>query len=310
MEPKNMDKILGIMILNWNGAQDTLECLDSLEASDYPKHNISIYVADNASGDNSIDLLTSKIDSMRSQGWRNVSLLTFDRNYGSPGGFNRIYQQIDPEVEVLVRLDNDVFLQPNCLSHLVDTLYSSSKVGIVGAQAFYFDRREVPCSGAGHIDWLSGKHNYQVPKQITECDVVMGNCIAIRRSTVEKLDYFFDEKLFIVADDLEICLQVKQQLNSKILLDPNAVCYHKGGGSTSKVNNKVTYFAFRNNILIHHRYSPKGIPQVMGYLAMLPGFFKALLLERNRFKVAGFLDGFRSRILTLDELEKRDWKTI
>ena len=305
---QNINKSVAIMILNWNGGKDTLECLESLNNCSYPRDKIDILIADNASKDNSLEILTPKINQMQCQGWRSVNLLPLNRNYGSPGGFNRIYEHINSDVEVLIRLDNDVIVLTDSISNLVDSLYSSPDVGVVGGQSFFYHNNEIPCSGAYYINHLTFKGKLEFAKNIVECDTIIGNLMAIRYEDVKKLEYFFDEKLFIVHDEWEFCLRIKQQLNRKVLFDPRATVYHKGASSTSKVSHIATYFSHRNLILLFKDYGPKGIASTVFYFTILLQVIKIAVFERNRYKISGYTDGFRSKILSLDEIGKLNWK--
>ena len=296
------------MLLNWNGVEDTLKCLESLEKIIYPKEKIAIFIADNASSDNSVVLIEEKVELMKRGQWQDVVFIKHNQNYGSPEGFNRIFQKIDPHFEILVRLDNDVILESECINHLVDTLVSDLTVGIVGGLSYFQHEPTTVCNGAGFIKWSTNKTKYFTPNDVSFCDVVMGNCMAMRRETIEKLDYFFDERLFIVADELELCLRVKQKLGLKIAFNPDAVSYHKGGGSTKKVNSKVSYYGFRNNTLIRKWYSPKGLTLISGSILSLLSTIKYSLVNKNKFPLIGFFHGSISRILDRQELEKWQWK--
>lgn len=298
---------VAIMLLNWNGIEDTLKCLDSLNQIYYPKEKIGIFIADNASSDNSITHLEEKIETMKKDNWRSIILIKNAQNYGSPKGFNQIFKRIDPQFDIIVRLDNDVIVESDCINHLVHTLITEPTVGIVGGLSYYQHAPTIVCNGAGYIDWGKNKHRYLIPNELTICDVVMGNCMAMRRETIEKLDFFFDDRLFIVADELELCLRVKQKLNLKTAFNPASISYHKGGGSTKKVSNKVAYYAFRNNILIQRWYCPRGATLITAWLLSLLSTIKYSLVHKNRFPLIGFFHGSISRILDREELERWNW---
>ncbi len=296
-------KTIAIMMLNWNGGNDTVECLDSLSSLHYPKDKISIWVADNNSSDNSIELILDKIHIMKEENWQSVNLLKFAHNYGSPGGFNRIYQQINQDIDVLIRLDNDVVLTSDCVSKMIDTLYSDSDIGIVGVRSYLYDQHTIKCSGAWYINWGINHHVALLDLDtILECDSIVGNCMAIRNEVVKKLDYFFDEKLFITSDDLDLCMRVKQ-LQQKVLFNPHAICYHKSGSSTSKVQKKVRYYAHRNGVLMHKYYATPNWQKFTGYIIIFLRLIKAIITG-DRYKVYGYIDGFLNRILSPEKIHK------
>ena len=295
-------KTIAIMMLNWNGGIDTIECLDSLSSLHYPKDKISIWVADNNSSDNSLELILDKIHIMKEQNWQSVNLLKFDHNYGSPGGFNRIYQQINQDVDVLIRLDNDVVLTPDCITKMIDTLYSDSDIGIVGVQSYLYHQHNIKCSRAWYINWSINQHNFIYPDTILTCDSMEGNCMAIRNQFVKKLDYLFDENLFITNDDLDLCMRVKQ-LQYKVLFNPYAICYHKNNTSTAKVKNKVRYYVHRNGVLMHKYYAPPGWQKLTGYIIIFLRLIKAIITG-DRYKIYGYIDGFCNDSFFLYQLNK------
>ncbi|HEY9704866.1 MAG TPA: glycosyltransferase family 2 protein [Allocoleopsis sp.] len=300
---QNHRKTIAIMMLNWNGGNDTVECLDSLSSLHYPKDKISIWVADNNSSDNSLELILDKIHIMKEQNWQSVNLLKFDHNYGSPGGFNRIYQQINQDVDVLIRLDNDVVLTPDCITKMIDTLYSDFNIGIVGVRSYLYHQHTIKCSGAWYINWSINHHFALLDLDtILDCDSIVGNCMAIRHEVVKKLAYFFDEKLFITNDDLDLCMRV-HQLQYKVLFNPHAICYHKSGTSTSKVKNQVRYYAHRNGVLMHKYYAHPVWQKFTGYIIIFLRLIKAVI-KGDRYKVYGYIDGFFNDAFFLDKLNQ------
>ena len=85
-----------VVILNWNGSDFLWRFLPSVLATVPPE--VGVVVADNASTDNSIELLKTDFPQ--------VELLVFDSNYGFAGGYNRALAMLDSDVFVL--LNNDV----------------------------------------------------------------------------------------------------------------------------------------------------------------------------------------------------------
>ncbi|MEY3254959.1 MAG: hypothetical protein RLZZ29_90 [Cyanobacteriota bacterium] len=292
------------MMINWNGSQDTLECLYSLENINYPRNQISIWIADNGSTDDSLDYLLPQVTKMQKSEWQSVNLLKLDRNYGSPGAFNRIYGNIPEDTDILIRLDNDVILEPQSILQVCETFDQDVDIAILGVQSFLYDSPTVKCSGAWYINWSLNTQYVTYPEQMVECDSIVGNFMAIRNSTIQKLKYLFDERLFITFDDCELCIRINKYLNQKVVFHPHIICYHKCQSSTSKVKDFVSYCHHRNSILIFKQYAPRDIRLLLGMLAILLRAVKAILLA-DKFKLYGYLDGILSQFDRQYQWEKR-----
>ncbi|MBI1243327.1 MAG: glycosyltransferase [Nostoc sp. RI_552] len=283
-----------IMLINWNGSQDTLKCLHSLANIDYPREYISIWIADNGSSDNSLEVLDPQVKMMRQSGWQMVNLLKLGHNFGSPGAFNQIYSNIPPNIDILIRLDNDVILEPRSIKQVATRFNQDSDLAILGVQSFLDDSPLTKCSGAWYFNWGLNTQYVRVPEQMVECDSVVGNFMAIRNSSIQQLKYLFDEKLFITFDDCELCIRIKKYLNQKVVFDPSIICYHRCGSSTAKVKRFVTYCYHRNSIFIFKKYAPRNVYFAAGVIVIFLRLFKAFLLG-DRLRISGYLDGALSR---------------
>ena len=75
-----VEKKVGIILVNYNGAKDTVECLNSLYTVNYK--NKKIYVVDNNSSEDDLEYLESFIDCSY------VKLIKLEENLGFSGGNN------------------------------------------------------------------------------------------------------------------------------------------------------------------------------------------------------------------------------
>jgi GT2 family glycosyltransferase len=288
------ERKVAIMLINWNGSQDTLECLHSLENIKYPRDRISIWIADNNSDDDSLNYLCPQVAKMQAGAWQSINLLKLDKNYGSPGAFNRIYSHIPQDTDILIRLDNDVIIDPKSVFQVCQRFNQFPDMAILGVQSFLYNSPTVKCSGAWYVNWSLNTQYVTRPEKMMESDSIVGNFMAIRNSTIQQLKYLFDERLFITFDDCELCLRINKYLNQKIFFDPDIICYHKSQSSTSKVKDFVSYCFHRNSILIFKQYAPRDIRLLLGMLVTLLRLIKAMLLA-DKFKLYGYLDGILSR---------------
>src|SRR5437763_10134894 len=100
---------VAIILINWNGKQDTLECLDSLSRDIYP--NKEIIVVDNGSTDDSVEVIRVLFPE--------VTLLEMESNLGFTGGNNvgirYALDYLDQETGYIFLLNNDTTVEPNAL---------------------------------------------------------------------------------------------------------------------------------------------------------------------------------------------------
>lgn len=101
-----MEKLISVIVLNWNGANYLSDCLDSVVAQDYSP--VEIIVVDNASADRSLELVRSK--------YRQVKLIENENNVGFSAGNNVGIREA--RGEYIVILNNDAELDSKCLSEM------------------------------------------------------------------------------------------------------------------------------------------------------------------------------------------------
>lgn len=105
---------VSIILLNWNSADDTIDCLNSLQSLDY--ENYSIIVVDNASSDGSIESISAA--------YPEIQILRNSLNAGFAGGNNvGIKFAIDKGTDYIWLLNNDTMIDPGALTPLLNLLY-------------------------------------------------------------------------------------------------------------------------------------------------------------------------------------------
>src|SRR4030042_2187559 len=126
-----MNPKVSIIILNWNGLEDTIECLNSLKKITYP--NYKVILVDNGSKGNDARVLREKFGDY-------IHLIENDRNYGYAKGVNIgiRYALANSASEYILLLNNDTVVAPDFLNQLVKLAESDSSVGIVGPKTYYY----------------------------------------------------------------------------------------------------------------------------------------------------------------------------
>src|SRR3972149_2630540 len=126
-----MNQKASIIIVNHNGTEDTIECLDSLKKIDCADYEIIL--ADNASSDASFFLNGIH------KNFPAVKILALPRNLGFAGGNNAgIKTALDGVARYVILLINDTIVAPDFLSQMIKAAESDKSIGIVGAKIYYF----------------------------------------------------------------------------------------------------------------------------------------------------------------------------
>jgi len=283
-----------IVLLNWNGKQDTIACIESLKKISYD--NAKIVVVDNASTDGSVESIPSL--------YPDIEFISLDNNRLYAGGNNAAFEKFwDKDYPYFLILNNDTTVEPEFIEPLVERLEKYPKIGIAGPKILYYDHPEMIWSAGGRINFWRGKifhrgiRQFDGPKwnQATQVDYLSGCCFLIHRDLLKTLNGF-DESYYIYTEDTDLCLRAAK-LGYSIFYEPRSVMYHKvssssGGGLTPfKIYHRIrsTHLFFRRHAKgIHWLCIPFSIA-----LEVIP-FTISLILKGNRSQVLSLIKGFFS----------------
>lgn len=116
-------KLVSVVLLNWNGWLDTIECLASLYKTDYP--NYKIIVVDNGSTDESVSIIR--------EAYPKIELIETGENLGFARGYNvGIRSALANDAQFVFVLNNDTVVAPDCISRLVEYAENSDNIALVG----------------------------------------------------------------------------------------------------------------------------------------------------------------------------------
>ena len=263
---------VSIIVLNWNGINDTLACLDSLATLTYP--NFNVIVVDNGSTDDSLALLRT-----HSSTHYPLTLLETGHNLGYAGGNNvGIRQALETGADFVFVLNNDTVVAPDLLGQLTEAAGMWPNDGIYGPIIQYEDQPEKIWSagtsydleklGTFHID--NGKEINQLTHQTKEVEFLVGAALFLSAKVLRETGEF-ETKYFLVHEETDWCCRAKRK-GFRCRLVPNAKVWHKVGSSFGSESSPLrTYFSVRNHILFAERNLP------------IWSFFR--LLGKNVFKL-------------------------
>ncbi len=211
-----------------------------------------VYVADNASGDDSIAFLEKNFPHVR--------IIQNPRNGGFAYGYNASLGQIHEEYYIL--LNSDVEVTPNWITPVIVLMDKDKNIGAVQPKIKSFSNQgyyEYAGAAGGFIDvygypFCRGRLFDTVEKDEKQYDEekeifwATGACLFIRSALYHELGGF-DEDLFSHQEEIDLCWRMKL-LGHKVMYCPGAEVMHYGGGTLHKSNPFKTYLNFRNNLII------------------------------------------------------------
>lgn len=252
---KNQPSV-AIIIINWNGADDTIECLESIKKIDYPKHKI--FLVDNGSSDDSVLKLRALPNP-------NFKLIETGKNLGFSGGNNvGIQKALKEGVDYILLLNNDTMVKSDFLTELVRVGDSDKSIGIVGPKIYYSSEPTRIWFNGGDFTWLGGGRHLQHDEidsdpgeaMPSETEFMTG-CALLIKSRVAKEIGPMEERFFLYYEDTEWSLRARKA-GYKVMRAPLAKIYHKVSRSSEKIGNSVIhYYHIRNALLLSWIHAPK-----------------------------------------------------
>lgn len=238
-----------VVVLNYNGAEDTVECLESLRRAD--DSCFRVVVVDNCSTDGSADLLR--------RGYPEHLFIQTGANLGYAGGYNAgIRCALDRGADHVCILNNDTTVSPGFLGPMLRAMDADPAAGIIGPMVCeHRDPDIVQAAGSAANLYLgrfrqlhSGERRDEV-RGLFEADYVGGACLLVRAGLVRKIGAI-PEHYFLFFEETEWCLAARRA-GYKVLCDCDSVIYHKGSRSTRRVAGAIAYYMTRNQIIFERR---------------------------------------------------------
>lgn len=251
-----MKSRVAVVILNWNGAKFLEQFLPNV--IEYSKKDATVYVADNASTDNSVELLKQKFPE--------VSLIINPENGGFAKGYNQALSNIDAEYYIL--LNSDIEVTPNWISPIINLMEEDALIAACQPKILsYHDKKLFEYAGAagGYIDhfgypFCRGRIFSTLETDFGQFDDIQevfwatGACLFIKSDLYWKVGGL-DEDFFAHMEEIDLCWRLKN-LNYRIMYCGHSSIYHIGGGTLPKSSSRKTYLNIRNNLVMLYKNSP------------------------------------------------------
>ncbi|MHA7844211.1 MAG: glycosyltransferase [Winogradskyella sp.] len=251
-------KDIAIVILNWNGKTLLEQFLPSiLKYSEAAK----IYVADNASTDNSVEFLKTSFPK--------VTIIQNSENSGYAKGYNDALKHVSEPL--LCLLNSDIEVTEDWLSPIIDTFNSEAKPDILQPKILdYKDKSKFEYAGAagGFIDkygypFCRGRIFNTIEDDKGQYNDVInifwasGACFFIKNEVFKTLNGF-DESYFAHMEEIDLCWRAFNK-NYRTQYVGTSTVYHVGGATLSNTNPKKTYLNFRNSLVTLVKNTDKNV---------------------------------------------------
>ncbi|MFY8182309.1 MAG: glycosyltransferase family 2 protein [Flavobacterium sp.] len=277
-------KKIAVVILNWNGVKLLEQFLPSVISF---SNEAMIYVADNASSDNSIQFVKDN--------YPTIKIIKNDGNYGFANGYNIALQQVEEEYYCL--LNSDVEVTENWLTPILSIFESESDVAIIqpkildfknkeyfeyaGAAGGFIDKYGYPfCRGRIFETIEKDNHQYDDEKDIFWAS---GACFFIRKDVYRKLNGF-DGDFFAHQEEIDLCWRAFN-LGYKAKYTSKSIVYHVGGATLNEGNPKKTFLNFRNSLLMLLKNLPKNkLLSIIFLRLVLDGIAGIKFIFQGKFK--------------------------
>ena len=271
-----VSKQVSIIIPNYNGQKYLGDCIDSLQQLDFPRENYEIIVVDNASSDNSCELVCSR--------YPDVILIEAEKNLGFASGCNLGIKNSSGQYIVL--LNNDTVVDSNWLTELV-AVAAQPDVAIVGSKLLF---KNSPGEIQNAMSYLTdrgdggdiGSHQPDEGQYDTtrEAMAVCGASMLIKRALIEEIGAL-DEDLFAYYEDMDLCYRTRLY-GKKIVFAAKSVAYHVHAATSVEWSPFFTFLVLRNKLLIHVKNSPAGFLFKVSILYGWQVVSEALIKRVNR----------------------------
>jgi len=249
---------IGVVLVNYYGWRDTLECIRSLQSVQY-EQGLDVIVVDNGSADESCERIRTTFP--------NVHLLEMGRNLGFPGGCNvGMRAARERGNEFIWLLNNDTLVEPEVARALVDVARAHPDASFYSTIISFASMPERIWFARGSFDRRTGSmanidHNRPVSAlekgpQAINTDWISGCSILIRCSTLDEIG-FMNEDFFLYKEELE--WQLRRPHSAWVV--PRALVRHKGGRSTEGTGAVLgRLFMSRNFLKLARIYAGNYLP--------------------------------------------------
>ena len=249
--------LVAVIVLSWNGREDTLSCLASLRDVDYEP--LKVVVVDNGSVDGTAEAVRSEFP--------DVELVRNERNLGFAGGANAgMRRALELGAEHVLVLNNDTEVDPGFVAALVDEAARRPDAAALCSKVLFRDPPD-------RIWWAGAEYDPRRGHQITprgygeadgprfeaveETGRACGAAMLVPRAALERIGEF-DEDLFAYYEDVEWSLRAREA-GMRVYVVPGSRVWHRVSAASGGYASPLTlYYGARNAVATAERHAPLG----------------------------------------------------
>ena len=292
---------VSIIILNWNGLADTVECLESLKKVTYT--NYEVLLVDNASAGDDVKVLRDRFGGY-------IHIIQNDKNFGFAEGNNiGMRYVLNRGTDYVLLLNNDTAVAPDFLDEMVKVGKSDEKIGVLGPKIYFYDEPNIIWEAGGRINWwlgairVCGDREEDVGRydNLAERDFLSGAALLLKAQLLQKIS-LLDSSFFFGFEDYDLCIRARRA-GFRVVYVPKAKVWHKVGRARVKladysetqrrISRSIGIFGIRIRSKLfrkHSRMPPFPIPILLYFALYWPIRGAELLIVR---RVAGFRPSVR-----------------
>jgi GT2 family glycosyltransferase len=290
------------VVLSWNGREDTLGCLESLEKVTHPR--LQIVCVDNGSDDGSQQAVRTRFP--------HVHLIEAGANLGYSGGNNLgIRWALEHDSAWVMLVNNDVTVAPDVVDGFIRAARPHPRAGILAGKVYFAERpRTIWFAGQRVSELLGysgrprghGRTDSARYSQVCETGRAVGALMAVSREAIEAVG-LLDDELFAYVEDVDWALRIRRA-GMQVLFAPDARAWHRVSASTGGAarSTHTLYYGARNTVTVLERRRPLGVlGTVFRRAAILATFSLHALTRANRREAlgavrSGYRDARRGRL--------------
>lgn len=270
---------VNIIILNWNGKENTINCLEALKSTTYS--NYEIIIVDNGSTDGSVQYFK--------ENYSLIKLIENGKNLGFAEGNNVALREVlkREEIKYVSLLNNDTIVKPDWLEKLVNALEADEKIGACQPKILSLINPEMIDAVGISINRDGGAfqegHNEKDLGQYDKITEVFGVCAgaALYRAKMLNQIGLFDKDFFAYYEDVDLAIRARL-FGWKSVCVPQAVIFHIHSATLGNDSPFKKYLLERNS----YYYVIKNLPRKVILLFLISKarfiFLTSIDLTRNK----------------------------
>lgn len=272
-----MTQKVAIIILNWNGWKDTIECLESVFRIDYP--NYQVIVVDNGSTDNSVVMIKKWIGKRKK-----IFLIQNKKNLGFAAGNNLgIKFAMKLGADYFLILNNDTIIEPETLLELTNVLGKKKEYGVVGPSIYFYNN-------SNKLQFSK----YKKVKKIIEDVSISGCCFLIKKEIIKKIG-FLDPAFFLFTEEKDFMIRAKEAGYNVLYVPTKSKVLHKFSATVSQYS-KIQHYHMGRSVIILLKKHPMTLLSVILFLVIHTIKILRIKPIEIKYLIQGVINGFRYKI--------------